>query len=220
MRELTAGAVYHDGFGALSKIREQLAWYPHDIWLYLMACTWQRVGQDEHLMPRAGYVGDELGSALIGSRLVRDVMTLGFLMEKQYPPYPKWFGTAFGRLACAAELSPSLWEAQRAETWQERQKALGAAFQSLARLHNTLDLTETLGDSLQQFHDRPFMVIGGDRFVEALQANISDPVVMAAARLGLIGGVDTFSDSTDLRTHMAWRGRLQRFLDPDDGSGV
>jgi hypothetical protein len=46
-------------------------------------------------MPRAGFVGDELGSALIGSRLVRDIMNLCFLLEKQYAPYPKWFGTAF-----------------------------------------------------------------------------------------------------------------------------
>jgi hypothetical protein len=35
-------------------------------------------------MGRAGYVGDELGAALIGSRLVRDMMRLCFLMERQY----------------------------------------------------------------------------------------------------------------------------------------
>jgi hypothetical protein len=220
LRELTTGAVYHDGFGALSRIRKKLAWYPHDIWLYLMACTWQRISQDEHLMPRAGYVGDELGSAIIGSRLVRDVMTLGFLMEKQYPPYPKWFGTAFEGLDCAGELSSYLRKAQQAPIWQERQQALGAAFQILASRHNALGLTASVSESLEPFHDRPFQVIGGERFVEALMAKISDPAVLATARLGLVGSVDTFSDSTDLRSHIAWRDRLRCLLDPDVESGA
>src|SRR5215207_5082421 len=99
LRELTAGAIYHDGIGQLTALREQLAWYPHDLWLYLLAAGWQRISQEEHLMPRAGYVGDELGSALIGSRLARDIMSLSFLIERQYAPYPKWFGTAFKQLA-------------------------------------------------------------------------------------------------------------------------
>ncbi len=37
-------------------------------------------------------IGDEVGSALIGSRLVRDIMRLCFLMEQTYAPYAKWFG--------------------------------------------------------------------------------------------------------------------------------
>ena len=134
---MTAGAVYHDGVGALTALRERLAWYPHDVWLYLLAAGWQRIGQEEHLMPRAGYAGDELGAALMGSRLVRDVISLCFLMEKQYAPYPKWFGTAFEQLDCAQALSPALWRAQRARTWQEREAALCEAFEFLARAHNT-----------------------------------------------------------------------------------
>lgn len=36
-------------------------------------------------MSRAGYVGDELGSADIGA-LVRDAMNLAFMLERTYPP--------------------------------------------------------------------------------------------------------------------------------------
>lgn len=108
LRAITGGAVHHDGGGELTALRERFAWYPRDLWLYLLAAGWARIGQEEHLMPRAGFVGDELGSALIGSRLVRDVMRLCFLMERQHAPYPKWFGTAFQQLACAAELEPIL----------------------------------------------------------------------------------------------------------------
>ena len=49
LRELTAGAVHHDEVGELTALRARLAWYPHDIWLYLLASGWQRIGQEEHL---------------------------------------------------------------------------------------------------------------------------------------------------------------------------
>jgi uncharacterized protein DUF4037 len=107
--EITAGVVYHDRVGDLTALRARLAYYPHDVWLYLLASSWQRIGQEEHLMPRAGYVGDELGSAIIGLRLVHDIIQLCFLMEKHYAPYPKWFGSAFKQLQCAHDLWSILW---------------------------------------------------------------------------------------------------------------
>ena len=207
--EVTAGEVFHDGIGDFTRLRETLAWYPHDIWLYLLASGWQRIGQEEHLMPRAGYVGDELGSALIGSRLVRDIMSLCFLMERRYAPYPKWFGGAFRRLAVAPDLLPRLWRAQQAETWQEREAALVEAFELLAQYHNALDLTPPLPTTATHFFGRPFKVIWGSAFADALRAQISDPQVRRIADRGLIGGIDQFSDSTDLRSHAQWRSALR-----------
>ncbi len=106
--EVTAGAVFHDGLGTLAETRRLLAYYPHDIWLYLLAAQWARVSQQEPFVGRTGEVGDELGSALVAADLVRDVMRLGFLMERQYAPYSKWYGSAFAFLACAARLKPHL----------------------------------------------------------------------------------------------------------------
>lgn len=213
LRSLTAGAVYHDGTGELTDLRTRLAYYPRDVWLYLMAAGWQRISQEEHLMPRAGYVGDELGSAVIGSRLVRDVMTLCFLIEQQYAPYPKWFGTAFNRLACAAVLTPILWRAQTAATWQDRETALCDAYEHLARLHNRLGVTEPLTEQCSNFFDRPFRVIHGERLATALLAAITDPDVKRIAQQRLIGSVDQFSDSTDLRASPEWRARLKHLYD-------
>jgi hypothetical protein len=70
LRAVTAGDVHHDGVGELTALRERFSFYPRDVWFYLLAAGWRRIAQEEHLMPRAGFVGDELGSALIGSRLV------------------------------------------------------------------------------------------------------------------------------------------------------
>lgn len=205
---ITAGAVHFDNIGALTELRKQLAWYPHDIWLYLLASGWQRIGQEQHLMPRAGFVGDELGSALIGSRLVRDVMLLCFLMERRYAPYPKWFGSAFQRLACAPTFAPLLLRAQHAETWQMREAALVEAYEKLAAMHNTLGLTDPLPATVGPFHGRPFRVIDAEAFSSALLQRVSDPQVQRIAASGLIGSIDQFSDNTDLRSHLQWRAAL------------
>jgi hypothetical protein len=213
LRELTAGAVHWDGVGALTALRERLRWYPHDLWLYLLAAGWTRIGQEEHLMGRAGYVGDELGSSLIGSRLVRDVMSLCFLMEQQYAPYPKWFGTAWKGLRCAAALEQVLRRAQLAATWQEREAALSEAYAYLAEMHNALTVTPPLPTSVGSFHGRPFKVIDGGTFANALVAEIDDPVVKRIAGRRLIGNIDQWSDSTDMRGDTHWRRTARGFYE-------
>ena len=213
LRMMTAGAVHFDGVGELTAFRQTLAWYPYDVWLYLLASGWRRIGEEEHLMPRAGYVGDELGSAIMGSRLVRDVMSLCFLMERQYAPYPKWFGTAFQQLKCAPELTPFLWQTQQASTWQEREEALGAALQYLACWHNRLGITKILPESLSSFFGRPFQVIWGSGFAEEIGNAIADPDLQRIARKGYIGSIDQFSDSTDLRSNVVWRQNLRKLYE-------
>ncbi len=205
LRELTAGSVHHDNVGELTEFRKRFAYYPHDVWVYLLAAGWRRIAQEEHLMPRAGYLGDELGAAIIGARLIRDCMSLCFLMEKQYAPYPKWFGTAFQRLACAGTLTPLLSHAQFAQHWQEREAALAAVYVALAKMHNALGLTELLPETVSRFHDRPFMVIHGDIFAAALCQSITNPEVRRIAARPLIGSIDQWSDSTDIRSDAVWR---------------
>lgn len=209
LRSITAGAVHYDGVGELTAWRERLAYYPHDVWLYLMASGWQRIEQEEHLMPRAGYVGDELGSALIGSRLVRDIMALCFLMEKQYAPYPKWFGTAFKLLSCAPDLTPILWRAQRAKTWQEREAALCRAYEYIARAHNALGITEKIPETVSNFFGRQFKIIHAGSFAEAISKQITNPDMKRIASKRLIGNIDQFSDSTDIRSDASWRHMLK-----------
>ena len=77
LRMFTSGAVHHDELG-LQAVRGRLAYYPRDVWLYLLVAGWWRVHPEVNLVGRAGAVGDELGSALIGSRLVTDLMRLCF----------------------------------------------------------------------------------------------------------------------------------------------
>lgn len=85
LAEVTAGVVFHDGLGQLAPARANLDWYPHDLWLYLLACQWQRVSQEKAFVGRCGEVGDELGSAVVAARLVRDLMRLCLLVTPSRP---------------------------------------------------------------------------------------------------------------------------------------
>lgn len=202
---ITAGRVFFDNAGELSALRQKLAFYPREIWLYLLACGWDRIGQEDALMQRAGLVGDESGSAIIASRLVRDSMSLCFLMESRYAPYPKWFGSAFKNLECAPELSPLLWQAQVAATWPERARAIGLVCELLARKHNTLKLTEPQPERLTAFHGRPFQVIKAELISGAILKSITDPEICRIAQKGPLGSLDQFSDSSILRSDPRWR---------------
>lgn len=192
LRMVTAGAVFHDQVG-LQEVRDRLAYYPRDVWLYLQIAAWWRVHPEVNLAGRAGFVGDELGSVLIGAQLVHDLMQLCFLMERVYAPYSKWFGTAFSRLACAEELTPLFAKVLRTESWQEREDALMAAYAGVADLHNRLEITAPVTTGVEQLWGRPFKVVWGD-FPGALVAQINDPEVRRIAERWPVGGIDRIRD--------------------------
>ncbi|NDJ55046.1 MAG: DUF4037 domain-containing protein [Chloroflexi bacterium] len=207
LRSLTGGGVFHAGLGDLPRLRAELAAYPHDVWLYLLAANWERIGQEEHLMGRAGSRGDALGSALIAGRLVRDIMRLAFLMEGQYAPYPKWFGTVFAQLNCADDLLPDLQAVMAATTWQERERHLVQAYEVMTRWHNQLKISEPLSEAASSFHGRPFRVIWGGQIAATIRAAITDPAVKALPPT--LGGIDTISDSTDVLSYPEVKARAR-----------
>jgi hypothetical protein len=206
LRTVTGGAVYHDDLG-LKDVRGKFAYYPRDVWLYLMAAAWSRIDQEEPFVGRTGYVGDDLGSAVIAARLVYHLMRLCFLMERQYAPYSKWFGTAFSKLECAEELSPLLSAAIAGKNWREREIYLSQAYEIVAVKHNAMGITDPLPTTVSPFFGRPFQVIHGGAFASAIRAQIEHEAVKRID--SLIGGVDTFSDSTDLLEAGHLRTRLK-----------
>ena len=163
-------------------------------------------------MGRAGIVGDETGSAIIASRLVRDLMRLCFLMERVYAPYAKWFGTAFQELDCAAPLASHLRAALLADTWPARERALVPAYEIIASLHNALGITSPLPTTARRFFGRPFHVIALHGFADAIVAEIRDVSVRRLCERPLVGGLDQFSDSTDLIDNPEFRDVLKQLF--------
>jgi hypothetical protein len=211
--ELTAGAVFHDAPGTLTQLRAHLTYYPRDVWLYRMAAIWSRISQEEHFMGRTGDVGDEIGSRLLAARLVRDVMRLGFLLERKYAPYPKWFGTAFAQLTCTQELMPILTNVLNAPDWQTRETHLSQAYRYIATLHNELNITPPLATEVVSFFGRPYQVIFGGRFADALIQQVHDPEMRRIAERTRIGGSDQFSDSTDFLMDKGVRAALRHLYE-------
>lgn len=200
--EATSGEVFHDGLGELQAVRAALAWYPDEVWLWLLACGWRRISQEEAFVGRTAEVGDELGSRLVAARLVRDLVRLCFLLERRYAPYSKWLGSAFARLGASAVVGPALARALDARGYPEREQALVEAYEAVAARHNGLGLTDPVDPTARPYYDRPYRVIGASRFADACLARVGDPLLRS---LPLVGGIDQLADSTDMATPDAAR---------------
>ena len=201
----TSGAVFHDDDNRLGRTRDRLAYYPHDVWLYKIACQWRRIAEEQAFVGRAGQVGDDLGSRVIAGRLARDVMGMGFLLERRYAPYAKWFGSGFARLPIAEHLAPHLDHALRSVTWTARQDALAAAYLELVRKQNALGIA-TFEPVIGPYHERPFTTINADDAVAAAQSAIADAWMR---QLPVIGALDQVTDLTPL---LADAGRSQKLM--------
>jgi hypothetical protein len=165
LAEVTGGAVFHDPSGELTRARARLAWYPDDVWRYVLAAQWARIGEEEPFVGRCEEVGDSSGAAVVAARLARDRLRLRLLMRRRYPPYSKWLGSAAG-----PDPGPV----------------------ALAEEFNALGLVEPIDATLRPFFSRPFLVLGAGRFADALRESIRDPMFAA---LPPIGAIDQYVDS-------------------------
>jgi len=193
--ELTSGEVFHDPPGELTRLRNDLSYYPADIWLYKMACQWQKLFQQEAFVGRCAEAGDTVGMKIVAARLARDIMRLCFLMERRYAPYEKWLGSAFARLACSAEATPQIMTALEGREYRPIEQSLAGLYVMLGEMHNALGVTEPLDTSPRHFFHRPYTVIRADRFSNALLGVIESHAVRDISIR--IGAIDQFADSTD-----------------------
>lgn len=182
LAETTGGAVYHDDRGELTALRERLAWYPDDVWRYVLAAQWTVIAQEEAFPGRALEAGDTLGAHVVTARLARAVMRLRLLQERRYPPYSKWLGTAHAALPDGGGVDVG---------------DLCGAYEDAGRRQNTLGLSAPVDATRRPYYDRPYPVIDAGRFAAALRAAVTDPAVAA---LPPVGGIDQYVDSTDVLT--------------------
>jgi hypothetical protein len=186
LAEVVGGAVYHDPDGRLAALRERLAWYPPHVWRLVLAAQWTRIAQEEAFVGRAAEAGDDLGSRVVTARLARDVMRLCLLLERRYPPYSKWLGSAFAALPGIAATAAALRSAVGAGDATVRQEALCTAYEAAGRRQNRLGIAPAVDPTRRLYHDRPFPVIDAARFAAALHPERTP------------GAVDNYVDSTDV----------------------
>lgn len=195
--EWTSGKVFYDGLG-LEAVRSRFAWYPHDIWLYLLASQWAQLAEIESFVGRTWQVGDKLGSQLIVTQVVETIIHLCFLMERKYTPYAKWLGTAFERLQCSVNMQSLLEGILSSPEYSQTEPLLVKAYTILAKMHNELKITPWVDPTTRTYsgwhafnagegelsmddakNTRPHQVLFAGRFVGAIRAQIQDPGVLA-----------------------------------------
>lgn len=209
--ELTSGDVFYDPQGDLTRRRQELSYYPADIWLYKMACQWQKLFQQEAFVGRCAEVGDTVGMKIVAARLTRDIMRLCFLLERRYAPYEKWLGSAFAKLACSAAATPLIMNALEGREYRPIEQSLAGLYQKLGEKHNALGVTDPLDTSPRHFFHRPYEVIRADRFANALLGAIQSSEVRDISIR--IGAIDQFADSTDFIENVGMYRKSLRLYD-------
>lgn len=195
--EWTAGKVFHDDLG-LEGVRQRYAYYPQDVWLYLLASQWAQLAEIEAFVGRTRQLGDELGFHLLKPRVVDQIVRLCFLMEKSYAPYAKWYGTAFKTLKSYPELGRIVEQILKSTNYPDCEPWLEKAYLYVAETHNRLQITavvEPITRTYSGWHvnnaeqrelalddpknTRRHQVLFAGRFADAIRARISDPEVLA-----------------------------------------
>lgn len=189
---VTAGAVFRDDLGELSAIRETMHYFPQDVWLYKIAAQWNRIAEERAYIGRTADAGDELGSRVIATRMTHNIMRLALLLERRYAPYPKWFGSAFNQLLCAADLAPLLEQILSASDWRQREEHIASAVRFLAELQLALKVPGAINPEEGSLHERPFRFIDTVTLSDGIMGEIADEQLRQLPRFG---GADQFLGS-------------------------
>lgn len=198
--EITSGEIYYDGIG-IERVRKKFSYYPDRVWIYIYFRQWGKIGDREAFMFRTGEVGDELGSNIIATQIVEDLIELCFLIEKKYIPYPKWFGSMFSRLESFKSLKPLFLKTVHLDSWQQREKYLVKAYEIIAKKHNELKVTKPIQTRIKNFSVRPFSLPHGyavytkiyEQYIKKRKATA--PIMRLKYHLGAI---DQFVDFVQL----------------------
>jgi Domain of unknown function (DUF4037) len=202
--EVTAGPVFVDRTDELAQVHARLNWHPADIERYVLAAGWKRISREMPMVGRTAEYGDEISSRVLSTRLADNLMLLAFTLSREWPPYPKWRGTAFRRLPVAADLAGLLTAAETAQHWRDREGAIAGACEILldAQLARGLPAPTP---AVISFIDRPYQTVD-DAVCGSLLAAIAKPDV---ARLPPAGSIEQWVSSVEVLLNPAHRAALR-----------
>lgn len=193
--EVTSGQLFHDDL-ELEKIRQRFSYYPLDIWFFMLKMQWIKITDESSFQARTGQEGDEVGSMVVAARMVQKIMSLAFMIERQYLPYAKWFGTAFLNLQSGKKLYPHMKQILYEKNWGKRQKYMAKAAKILAQRHNELTITDKLPIRFTKFPGRNYLVLDTGVFIHKLHNEIKNEQLKNLKYP--LGVIDQFIDHTHI----------------------
>lgn len=184
--ELTSGKIFYDTLGELLEVRDKFAYFPENVWKYKLLSEWEHIAQEIAFAGRTGEVGDEIGSKIESSRLIRYIMRLAYLLNRKYILYEKWFGTVFSKLKIAEKLEPLLLAIFIEEDWKQRDKLLCESYMLLVEEQNKLEITPKIIVEPIPFFSRSMTIIDVKKVITELKKTIKPPL----DNIPSIGSVD------------------------------
>lgn len=196
--EFTSGKVFHDEAGELTKAREVLHYYPTNVWKFKLMALWEKISQEMAFVGRTGIIGDDLGSRIEATRLVRNMMMIAYVLERQYIPYAKWLGHGFKTLPIANKLGPILSKVLTEEDWRKREEHLCEAYLILLTEQNELMVTPSISLKPQSYFKRPQVVIDAGKVVNEVRKSVLPPLNSIKYPIGTINEfIDEMNTLTD-----------------------
>lgn len=212
--QLTAGAVFRDDLGVITRIRRTYQWYPDDVWRWMLATQWHLIGNSEAYLGRTIETGDLRGARILTGRLCRLIIELAFLQERRYWPYDKWFGHAFAELDSSRILGSLIDSALTSAPAITADGPLQQALLFLAEGQNGLGVSRPVVPAIIDFpvnvNDavRPYPVLNSGAIIDALVDAID---VVEIKQLPRVGSIDQLTHADDqLINFTSWPGSMAR----------
>lgn len=172
--ELTSGEIFYDGLQKLTKLQENLRFYPTDILRLKLASLWLSISNEEAFIGRCIELNDSIGLKLIISRIVSSIMKISFYLDYKYIPYSKWFGSLFEKTSNAKVLSPKIQSLLGENDKSKVQEKICDLYENLILLHNKRNKLPTIENKIQGYFGRPYKVIFAETIVEKLMNSIEE----------------------------------------------
>ncbi len=148
--EATNGAIFHDEWGEVTRIRETLACFPEDVRRKRLAGQLLLMGQaGQYNYARCLAHGEAAAARLAAGEFVRSTLCAVFLLERRYQPYYKWSFRALRSLPRGATLAEPLEHLlfSGAEDSSDAIELVAAAVSELLRADA---LSDTAGSELER----------------------------------------------------------------------
>ncbi|MGE5681038.1 MAG: DUF4037 domain-containing protein [Bacillota bacterium] len=180
--ELTSGQIFHDGLGELTRLRNKISFFPHDILLYRLAKLWKMIQDEEAFVGQSVENETYMGAKIISARLAEHCIKICFYLDKKYIPYSKWLLPSFRKLNIYSEVRPLVMEVLSENNPGQIEDKLCMLYTKVIEIHNRKKELPVINNKPVNFYNRSYKVIFAGTIVETLVNAISGNDLLTLAK--------------------------------------
>lgn len=151
LAEATNGELFFDNWGEVSRIRQQLAYFPEDVRLKRLAGRLLLMAQaGQYNVPRCLGHGEAAAAQLAAIEFADSATAAAFLLARRYRPYYKWRFRALRELLALSELAEPLERILTTPCDEKKRQTIEAICAAVAAEVRRQDLAETESGELEK----------------------------------------------------------------------